>query len=421
MTTVDNDIIIRVEYYFSSRGVRRSRGMHASPLVLAGAALPVLRQVGMDGAMGLRRCELTCSSTLRFGLWPRGPPSASGAAGRLVNVPQIEALIAQYSSHALVMLPSLDHPSDPPTSPRRSHIAWSWSWWRTERNATAPAAMGLAADRAGAVAHAVRSVDVLLLPHGPHLTLVPLVGGPHTIVIELLTGYQDDRHCHRATALGGWLTTAGHLPLIAVDRSAGGSHEGSRYSWRTSRATVAREQPVQVNWRLANHPLPHCHLDERHCHARRAEAHHSPDVLVDVHRLRSAIERAIGLRCGCAPGVEYNALRHGSRAPANATHSCHAHRRVRRNTLATSRADFDATPHTFLCCNSTCNCPGCHEACPPSRAHSCPLHQSLPAGTRSTSVSVESLELDPGPGRRRRPTPLRRPWDAHHGMGCDRR
>jgi len=305
-------------------------------------------------------CPAACSTKLRVALWPQalGSDSRSSGASRIANVDQLSSLVAEYTREPLAVL----------SAQVRAH------------------------DEAGllGLARSLGSFDVLISPHGPHLLAAPLFSQTRSVYLELrlaTTARADDAPCRLGRPwTGGWLIIGGHLPLRRQQQpQQAGWHRRSFLSavsaWALSRAATAR---MEVDWALANRQSQHCPAGAA-C-AARMRTSQPAGVLVDAKGLRAALELAISMRCDCGGGGP------------NSSHYCHqlsVRRRGSRRVV--SARDLDVTPRSFLCCNATCSCRGCHEACTGSW-FSCPM------------------------GRRELGAPPRRPWDTHQGSGgCDQR
>lgn len=303
------------------------------------------------------RCPPSCSTKLRVALLP--------GSHHIANLNQIEQLVGEYVRAPLAVLsPSTSTATD-----------------RTQ------------ADRMG-YARSLAAVDVLIAAGtSSSLLAAPLFTHSRAIYVQLLFAAptrSDDIPCRNGRNwTGGWLFEGGHLPLRRqTQRPRARGRERLSLRWLLGRREADENVPLEVDWATANRQ-GHCHRAGPSCDSRSTHAAAAASVLVDVHGLRAALEHAIGMRCGCRD------------ARANVSHVCHRQlsgmRRSSRRTM--SARDVDATPRSFLCCNASCICQGCHEACT-SRFASCPLA---------------------GRGRPRG-TPPRRPWDTHLGQGgCDER
>jgi hypothetical protein len=307
------------------------------------------------------RCPPSCSTKLRVALLP--------GSHHIANLNQIEQLVGEYVHAPLAVL-------SPSTS--------------TATDRTQAGRMGYA--------RSLAAVDVLIAAGtSSSLLAAPLFTHSRAIYVQLLFAAptrSDDIPCRNGRNwTGGWLFEGGHLPLrrqTQRPRARGRERLRERLSlrWLLGRREADENVPLEVDWATANRQ-GHCNRAGPSCDSRSTHAAAAASVLVDVYGLRASLEHAIGMRCGCRD------------ARANVSHVCHRQlsgmRRSSRRTM--SARDVDATPRSFLCCNASCICQGCHEACT-SRFASCPLA---------------------GRGRSRG-TPPRRPWDTHLGQGgCDER
>ena len=265
-----------------------------------------------------RTATVRCASQLRVALWQR---PASGPRGRhLHNVEQIRRLVATYTPQPIIFL--------------------------TATSTTT-------------FAHQVanfRSFDVLITPHGSHLTNM-IFAPPSAIFIEVVTMHVDDAPCRNGRAFAqSWLMAYGrHLPLrvvrnnsIRLTRAAPPPHMRPNVSSVGVPMLPTQPLGLTVDWPRANRMVAvHSGRDAR---SYRRSNYLEASLAVDMGTLAAALERAITIAC----------------TRAARRFECGVPQEAKRNASIIA-------PRTTLCCSPCAACIGsCDAVCPISSVYSCP-------------------------------------------------
>jgi len=213
----------------------------------------------------LGRAAPNCSHNLQVAVWERG--AGQFGSRRILNIEQLRALVAEYSTRPLRLLTASSYTS-----------------------------FALQVAR-------FRSFDILITPHGGQL-VNQVFSRPHAVFIEVAAMSQGTSPlCSNGRAFaGGWVMSAGrHLPLHNQQPHPGPTAHRSRFAvdWNLSRALAnvsARGGRVERNW------------------------YFNRDMLVDMPHMRRALELAIRMVCGAAKREAWCAGLPGHGSPAAYRH-----------------------------------------------------------------------------------------------------
>merc|ERR1719424_2706145 len=205
-------------------------------------------------------CALLCTKGLKVAVLQRSEDKPS-----LHNVDELQALVAEYTREPMQTLVVNDK---------------------------------MSFDEQVAV---FRSFDVLISPPTPQLTNA-MFASKNSVIIEVQSAAYDTISVPNGkNFVLSFVRSSGHLPVKMGDQSS--AAKSILESHGVSLAALANSSKpdrcaLQVDCALTQ-AMDHCWGSEDTCGLHRAKAFNAVELYVDVGRIRTALEKAVALRCSC--------------------------------------------------------------------------------------------------------------------------
>jgi len=169
-----------------------------------------------------------------------------------------------------------------------------------------------------------RSFDVLISPPTPQLTNA-MFASKNSVIIEVQSAAYDTISVPNGkNFVLSFVRSSGHLPVKMGDQSS--AAKSILESHGVSLAALANSSKpdrcaLQVDCALTQ-AMDHCWGSEDTCGLHRAKAFNSVELYVDVGRIRTALEKAVALRCSCKSKELAEHLSENRTSPCPGTGDC---------------------------------------------------------------------------------------------------
>ena len=228
-------------------------------------------------------CALLCTKGLKVAVLQRSEDKPS-----LHNVDELQALVAEYTREPMQTLVVNDK---------------------------------MSFDEQVAV---FRSFDVLISPPTPQLTNA-MFASKNSVIIEVQSAAYDTISVPNGkNFVLSFVRSSGHLPVKMGDQSS--AAKSILESHGVSLAALANSSKpdrcaLQVDCALTQ-AMDHCWGSEDTCGLHRAKAFNAVELYVDVGRIRTALEKAVALRCSCKSKELAEHLSENRTSPCPGTGDC---------------------------------------------------------------------------------------------------